>query len=56
MLLLVLLLSVSSCIVYELSVGDFYQVMCITSHLEVVKVICQDYSQSISLSSVNVML
>ena len=43
-------LSVSSCIVYELSMGDFELVMCITSHLEGLKVICQDCSQLISLS------
>ena len=44
-------LSVSSCInLYELSMGDFDLVMCITSHLEGLKVICQDCSQSISLS------
>ena len=49
-------LSVSSCIVYGLSIGDFYLVMCIISHLEGLKVICQDCSQSISLSSVNVVL
>ena len=35
-------LSVSSCMLYELSMGDFDLVMCITSHLEGLKVICQD--------------
>ena len=43
-------LSVSSCIVYGLSIGDFDLVMCIISHLERLKVICRDCSQSISLS------
>ena len=43
-------LSVSSCIVYGLSMGDFDLVMCIISHLEGLKVICQDCAQSISLS------
>ena len=42
-------LSVSLCIVYGLSMGDFDPVMCIISHLEGLKVICQDYAQSISL-------
>ena len=42
-------LSVSSCIVYGLSMGDFDLVMCIISHLERLKVICQVCSQSISL-------
>ena len=43
-------LCVSSCILYELSMGDFDLVMCITSHLEGLNVICQDYSHSINLS------
>ena len=43
-------LSVSSRIVYGLSMGDFDLVMCIISHLEGLKVICQCCSQSISLS------
>ena len=43
-------LSVSSSIVYGLSMGDFDKVMCIISHLEGLKVICQGCSQSISLS------
>ena len=38
-----------TCILYELSRGNFYLVMCITSHLEGLKVICQDCSQSTSL-------
>ena len=43
-------LSVSSCIVYGLSMGDFDLMMCIISHVGGLKVICQDCSQSISLS------
>ena len=43
-------LSVSLCIMYGLSMGDFDLVMCIISHLEGLKVICQDCAQSISLS------
>ena len=35
-------LSVSLCIMYGLSMGDFDLVMCIISHLEGLKVICQD--------------
>ena len=42
-------LSVSSCIVYGLCMGDFDRVMCIISHLEGLKVSCQVCSQSISL-------
>ena len=42
--------SVSSCIVYGLSMGDFDLVMCIISHVDGLKVICQDCSESISLS------
>ena len=34
-------LSVSLCIVYGLSMGDFDLVMCIISHLEGLKVICR---------------
>ena len=40
----------SLCIMYGLSMGDFDLVMCIISHLEGLKVICQDCAQSISLS------
>ena len=42
-------LSVSSCIVYGLCMGDFDRVMCIISHLEGLKVICHDCSQSIGM-------
>ena len=44
-------LSGSSCIVYGLSMGDLDLVMCIISHLQGLKVICQVCSQSIILSS-----
>ena len=43
-------LSVSLCIMYGLSMGDFDLVMCIISHLDGLKVICQDCAQSISVS------
>ena len=43
-------LSGSSCIVDGLSMGDLDLMMCIISHLEGLKVICQVCSQSISLS------
>ena len=46
---LLLVRSVSSCIVYGLSMGGFDLVMCITSHLEGLKVICQECSPSISI-------
>ena len=42
-------LSVSSCILLELFMGDFDLVICITSHSEGLKAICQDCSQSICL-------
>ena len=45
-----IVLSGSSCIVYGLSTGDLDLVMCNISHLEGLKVICQVYSQSFSLS------
>ena len=43
-------LSVLLYIVYGLSMGDFDLVMWIISHMEGLKVICQDCAQSISLS------
>ena len=42
-------LSVSSCIRCKLFMGNLYLVMCIISHIEGLKVSCQDCSQSISL-------
>ena len=50
LVLLVQVLSDSSCIVYGFSMSDLDLVMCIISHLEELKVICQVCSQSISLS------
>ena len=45
--LLMVVLWVSSCILYELSMGNFDLLMCITSHLEGLKVICQDIFVSV---------